>query len=213
VCLSCWNHVKPMEAPWCASCGYAFPSKVVEPERALCGPCRRGLYLFDAARAYGPFQDPLNQIVHQLKYHRHPSLARPLASRLAACFEAHREVLQADGVVPVPLHRTRERERGFNQASEIAQHFGKLAGLEVHRRWLVRMRATQVQAGLSRRERRLNVRGAFKLAPAAKASGRTLLLIDDVFTTGATLNECARILKEHGTARVVVLTVARVIRD
>ncbi|MCI0351659.1 MAG: ComF family protein [Acidobacteriales bacterium] len=213
VCQSCWDSLKVIEAPWCGVCGYAFPSKAIDPNQALCGACRRGLYRFDVARAYGPFQDSLREIIHHLKYGRHPSLARPLAVRLTSVYEAHRHSLQADWLIPVPLHPARERERGFNQAVEISRHFSRLAGVPLAWRWLLRTRPTQVQAGLTRRERRSNVNGAFDVSKGAEIQGKTLLVIDDVFTTGATLNECARILKQRGAAKVAVLSVARVIKE
>jgi ComF family protein len=213
VCNSCWSQIRTISQPYCKRCGYAFPSKIIEPEEALCGACRRGLYDFDFARAYGPFREPLKEMVHQFKYRSHPSLARPLAHRLAALYMAHQEQLSANLIIPVPLHRVREKERGFNQASELAKHLARLTGIDVERYWLLRSRPTKVQAGLSRRERRLNVRGAFGVSGRARFGGKSILLVDDVFTTGATLNECARILKQKGARQVSALTVARVIRE
>jgi ComF family protein len=213
ICDSCWKRVKPIEAPYCRQCGYAFPSKVIEPDKALCGACRRRIYRFDFARACGLFQDPLKEIIHQFKYRSHPSLARPLAGRLATLYSAHQDELRADVIIPIPLHSRRERERGFNQSFELSKHLAKLTGIRVERRWLRRTRPTKVQAGLSRRERRLNMRGAFEVSGKAQLEGRSVLLVDDVFTTGATLNECARILKQQGAGKVNALTIARVIRE
>lgn len=213
VCQSCWDSAKLIEAPYCSGCGYAFPSKAISGERALCGACRRGLYRFDAARAWAPFQDPVKAIIHQLKYGCHPSLARPLAARLATAYHVHKDRLQADWLIPVPLHPSRKRERGFNQSGEIARHLSRIVGIPLAQHWLLRTRPTKVQAGLTRRERRSNVSGAFEMAQYAELHGRTVLLIDDVFTTGATLNECARILRQKGAARIAVLTVARVIKE
>jgi ComF family protein len=194
-------------------CGYAFPSKAISGEGARCGACRRGLYRFDVARAWAPFQDSVKEIIHQLKYGSHPSLARPLAARLASTYGAHQPQLQADWLIPVPLHPARKRERGFNQSGEIARHFSRIAGVPLARHGLMRIRPTQVQAGLTRRERRRNVSGAFAVAKSAEIRGKAILLIDDVFTTGATLNECAKILRQSGAARIAVLTVARVIKE
>jgi len=213
VCQSCWDSVKLIEAPFCSVCGYAFPSKAISGEGALCGACRRGLHRFEVARAWAPFQDSVKEIIHQLKYGCHPSLARPLAVRLARTYEAHRHRLQADWVIPVPLHPARERERGFNQSSEIARHLSRIAGVPLARHWLLRTRPTEVQAGLTRRARRRNVSGAFEMSKSAEVRGRTVLVIDDVFTTGATLNECAKILRQSGAEKISVLTVARVIKD
>ncbi|MBM3804632.1 MAG: ComF family protein [Acidimicrobiia bacterium] len=213
VCQPCWDRVSQVEEPFCGVCGYAFPSKAISQEGARCGACRHGLYRFDVARAWAPFRDSVKGIVHELKYGRHRSLARPLALRLAGVYQAHWPLLRADWVIPVPLHPARKRERGFNQSHEIARHFSRTAGIPLAEHWLLRTRPTQVQAGLTRRERRQNVAGAFRTSNGAGISGRTLLVIDDVFTTGATLNECARILKENGAAKVAVLTVARVIKE
>lgn len=213
VCQSCWDDVRPIESPFCTVCGYAFPSKVLSSERALCGACRRGLYQFDVARAWAPFQGSVKEMIHQLKYGCHPSLARPLAATLARVYAADCQKLQADWLIPVPLHPKRQRERGFNQSAEIARHFGRIVKIPVARRWLLRTRPTQVQAGLTRRERRRNVNGAFQMTRRADVRGKTVLVIDDVFTTGATLNECAKILKQSGAARVAALTVARVMKE
>jgi ComF family protein len=213
VCQSCWDSVKLIEAPFCSVCGYAFPSKAISGEGALCGACRRELYRFDVARAWAPFQGSVKEIIHQLKYGCHPSLARPLAVRLASAYAADRHRLQADWLIPVPLHPARMRERGFNQSSEIARHLSRIVGVALARHWLLRTRPTKVQAGLTRRERRRNVSGAFEMSKSAEVRGRAVLVIDDVFTTGATLNECARILRESGAARIAVLTIARVIKE
>jgi ComF family protein len=213
VCASCWSQIETIAPPFCKTCGYAFPSKSIDPEKALCGGCRRGVYRFDSARALGPFREPLKEIIHQFKYRSHPSLARPLAARLATLYAAHREQLKADLIIPVPLHGAREKERGFNQAAELAKRLARLTGIRVEPGWLLRKRPTKVQAGLSRRERRLNMSGAFAVPEKAECGGKSVLLLDDVFTTGATLNECARILKQEGAHRVSALTVARVIRE
>ena len=133
--------------------------------------------------------------------------------RLASTYEAHRQRLQTDWLIPVPLHPTRKRERGFNQSGEMARHLSHIVGVPVAQHWLLRTRPTKVQAGLTRRERRQNVSGAFALSEQADVHGKAVLVIDDVFTTGATLNECARILRQSGAARVAVLTVARVIKE
>ena len=122
--------------------------------------------------------------------------------RLASTYEAQRQRLQADWLIPVPLHPTRKRERGFNQSGEIARHFSRIVGIPVAQHWLLRTRPTKVQAGLTRRERRHNVSGAFAMSKQADVDGKTVLVIDDVFTTGATLNECARILRQSGATKL-----------
>jgi len=186
---------------------------VIDPVGALCGGCRRGIYAFDFARAWGAFKTPLKEVIHEFKYRTHFSLARPLAAHLASVYQAHPASLQADFIIPVPLHHIRQRERGFNQAFELSKYLGRAIDLEVKKGWLLRVRATKVQAGLSRRERRLNLNGAFKVPRKARLKGKSVLLIDDVFTTGATLNECVKILRQEGARRVNCLTIARVVRE
>ncbi len=178
----------------------------------LCGPCRRNFYFFDFARTVSVFEDPLREIIHAFKYQKRLSLSRPLAQRLAESFLGMAAQFDADGVVPVPLYPSRKRERGFNQAEALARHFCRRVNLPLLGKSLSRIRPTLIQAGLSRRERRLNMRGAFRVKRPEILRGKKILLMDDVFTTGATLNECSRILKEAGVARVSVLTLARVVR-
>lgn len=212
VCHRCWGQVVPFQGPVCVRCGYAFPSSNLQVPSPLCGGCRRDYFQFDFARSYSDFQDPLKEIVHQFKYRAHPSLATPLAGLLFSAYSSHLREFSSDILAPVPLHKSRERERGFNQSLLLAKGFSRLAHIPLRPHLLARTRATQTQAGLSRRARRLNLAGAFALSQKGEVSGKVVLLIDDVFTTGATLNECARLLKANGARRVNVLTLARVIQ-
>jgi ComF family protein len=178
----------------------------------------------DAARAVGPHEGVLREAVHALKYHGLVSVAAPMAVRMR---DAGRDVLRgADAVIPVPLYPAREWRRGFNQAELLGRHIGLPV---VHA--LCRVRATVPQTGLSSRERRVNVRAAFALAAfpgargaarwinvlrrwdtrrtAAWISDRVLVLVDDVSTTGATLDACARTLKAAGAREVRAVTAAR----
>ncbi|HVN82804.1 MAG TPA: ComF family protein, partial [Terriglobia bacterium] len=141
-----------------------------------------------------------------------PSLAQPLARLLFSVYCLHLQEFSSDMVAPVPLHRSRERERGFNQSLLLARYFSRLVDIPFHPRLLTRIRATQMQAGLSRRARRLNLAGAFLLPDKTEVAEKAVLLVDDVFTTGATVNECARLLRVSGARRVNVLTLARVIQ-
>lgn len=212
VCRPCRGSIRPFSGLVCAQCGYGFPSTAIPVAHPLCGSCRRQLFQFDFARSSAPFEDPLKEIIHHFKYRSRRGLARPLAQHLLQTFQTDVEQFDVDVAVPVPLHKSRLKERGFNQAQELARHFVRKAGLPLEAGMLERIRATQIQAGLSRRERRLNVKGAFRVTKPRAVDGRKILLLDDVFTTGATLNECAQTLKRAGAARVCVLTLARVIR-
>jgi ComF family protein len=159
----------------------------------------------DRARAIGPYDGALRAIVHTIKYEGRRSLAKPLGRMLRT--RAADLIEGVDAVVPVPLHRSRRRERGFNQAMDLARHIGPAVVPALRR-----VRATPSQTGLSAAQRRLNVRAAFDATKAARlVKGSTVMLIDDVSTTGATLDACARALKEAGVREVRALTVARVV--
>jgi ComF family protein len=162
--------------------------------------------VIDRAQAIGPHEDVLRSIVHSLKYDGRRSLATPLG---ALILERCRWVLEgADIVVPVPLHPARRRERGFNQALDLAR------ALELPvARSIRRVRATESQTGLSADERHRNIRGAFAASRArwrvSKVHGRVVVLVDDVSTTGATLEECARVVRAMGAREVRAVTAAR----
>ncbi len=205
VCGDCWRGVLPLTPPVCDSCGDPLPSwRLVSIPLARCPRCRRRQCWVDRARSAGSFHGALRSIIHAFKYDARRSLARPLGSLMRA---RGAEVLAgADVAVPVPLHRSRRRQRGFNQAADLARHVGlPVTGA------LRRIRATPSQAALPAAQRHRNVRGAFEAARTAEGlCGRTVVLIDDVSTTGATLEACARVLKQLGVREVRALTAARV---
>lgn len=177
---------------------------------ARCPRCRRGNRQVDRARAVGAYDGTLRAIVHALKYEGRRSLARPLAELMR--IRGADMLAGAAWAAPVPLHPARRRERGFNQAADLARHLGVPV-----RRALRRHRATRTQTGLPAPRRHRNVRGAFALARGWAGpeglEGTTVVLIDDVSTTGATLDACARLLKEAGVREVRALTAARVVQS
>ena len=205
VCASCWDAVTPITSPLCDRCGDPLPSwRVISLEHAHCPRCRRRSSPVARSRAIGPYQGALREIVHALKYDGRRSLARPLGLRLA---RAGSDILAgADLVVPVPLHRSRRRARGFNQAAEIARHLG-LPVTDALRR----VRATPSQTDLPAARRHANMRNAFAMRWRADVGGRRVVLVDDVSTTGATLDACARALMDAGALEVRALTAARVV--
>ena len=158
-------------------------------------------HLFDFARSALLFTRTLREIIHHLKYSDRVSLANRLGDILKECLD--REPFTGELVIPVPLHPSRERSRGFNQAELIAARLGR----PVAARLLRRRKNTPSQTGLSRNERKRNLAGAFEVRGEIKG---TIIIVDDVYTTGATMNEIARTLKRAGAGRVEVLTVARV---
>ncbi len=164
--------------------------------------CRAGLRGFDAAYSFGAYEGVLRQLIHLYKYRKIPTLARPLSALLARALPREEAF---DAIVPVPLHWRRRLQRGFNQADLLARGLSRVTGIPVIGA-LGRVRSTSTQAGLSNRSRRQNVTRAFR---SRNVSGKRILLIDDVMTTGATGAACALALKQAGARRVALLTVAR----
>jgi predicted amidophosphoribosyltransferase len=227
VCDACWSSIARWTPPTCAICGDALPSwRVASVSAGRCPRCRRTAWAVDRHASIGPYQDRLRDILHAFKYTRLRTLAPGIAALMR---EAGRDLLAgADAAVPVPLHRARRRQRGFNQASDLASGLGLQV---IHA--LRRARATAPQVSLASGRRHANVRGAFVLAPrpllraegwtaslgrgarltatARLVAGRRLVLVDDVCTTGATLHACAHALKAAGAAEVRAITAARAV--
>jgi ComF family protein len=208
VCAGCWSSILPLTPPLCDRCGDPLPSwRVVSRPLALCPRCRRAASDVSSARAIGAYDGRLRSIVHALKYEGRRSLARPLAALMR---QRGAEILAgASCAVPVPLHRARRRERGFNQAADLARHLGLPVVFALRRG-----RETAAQTGLPAAQRHRNVRGAFTISRAGRRLSRrsgVVVLVDDVSTTGATLAACARALKDAGVVEVRALTAARVV--
>ena len=209
VCGTCWSQVRILAAPFCRTCGDSLPSwRVISAALEHCPRCRRHGGLVDAARAAGAYEGSLREILHAFKYEGRRGLAVPLAAMIRA---AGAGILgDADCVVPVPLHAWRRIRRGFNQADDLARRLGVPV---VRALW--RVRATAPQTGLNAAARRRNVRHAFRLSPLLSRGrrqkwleDRIVVLVDDVRTTGATLEACAATLKEAGAREVRAVTVA-----
>ena len=199
-----------MEGELCPRCGKSFgsPEALAYSPLHLCLDCRKKPPVFDQALSVGNFEGPLREAIHQYKYRPCRSLGHPLAMWMTA----HLRSLEAiDLIMPVPLHTSRLRKRGFNQALLLAAPVAKTAAVPLSYDNLVRIRPTRPQVELSGDERLHNVAGAFALKRPDAVAGTSILLIDDVFTTGATMNECSRVLKESGAVHVYALTLARAV--
>ncbi len=205
VCPGCWSRIVPIAPPACATCAEPLPSwRIISTEQQRCPRCRRRGTLISRARSIGAYDGALRDIVHALKYDGRRSLAAPLAARMRA--HGANVLDGADLVVPVPLHRSRLRRRGFNQAADLAQHLGLPC-----RAALRRIRPTSSQTELPAARRHANVRGAFAIRRGVRIEGSCVVLVDDVCTTGATLEACAAILMQAGAREVRALTAARAV--
>jgi ComF family protein len=204
VCDSCWNGIVRTTAPICCRCGGQMRANASGPCLTTCASCASRSSAIDTARAIGVHDGTLRTIVHALKYDARRSIAPRLARLM--CEVAEPLVAGADAVVPVPLHPARRRSRGFNQAADLARHIGRPV---VHA--LARARNTPTQTALPAAHRAANVAHAFRgTRHLAALHGATVLLVDDVRTTGATLEACGVVLKRGGVARISALTAARV---
>jgi ComF family protein len=209
-CPECLKTLEFIAEPHCPGCGVPYAKDMSNPH--LCGDCLSGIHHFDRARSTGFYRSSLREVLHRFKYGAQTSLARPLGQMLIAPGKQLVRLHKIDFIVPVPLHPKRLRQRGFNQASLLARRLGSALNISVDYASLQRSRWTEPQTGLSRRQRAANVKGAFSLKSNKKFKGKGILVVDDVLTTGETVEQCVRVLKKDGEAReVAVLTVARTV--
>ena len=208
-CLKCAPTAMRLKPPFCRVC--AEPFDPLARHDALCQMCRDTPVGFDCARAAYLYSGAPRDAVHRLKYNGKSALAERLAPALgeAVCRDANLSAVHFHWIVPVPLHARRERKRGFNQSELLARALARELDVPFQHA-LNRTRATPPQVGLKADERQKNVRGAFALSPRIQLPrGAQILLVDDVFTTGATLRECAAVLKRAGAQNVCAVTLAR----
>ena len=206
-CQACRVKWTPVASPLCSRCGLVFKSR--EGEDHLCGRCLDRPGFFARARAAGIYDESLRTAVHELKFRAAVGLAGPLGALLYKTYQTHWKPGDIDVVAPVPLHRRRFRQRGFNQADLLVRNWPLTGRTERIHDLLVRTRETSPQTGLDRRQRRGNIKNAISVRRPGQVSGKRVLLVDDVLTTGATADACAHALVRDGAGRVDVLTLAR----
>lgn len=205
LCSACFADMEFLTASLCESCGVPFP--LAMPEGTRCAQCVEAAPSFTKARAVCAYNDVSRTLITRLKYADQTQLAPFLGNWMARHGAAL--IAQSDLIAPVPLHRRRLFSRMFNQSLLIARAVAKETSLPLTPDLLIRRRHTEQQTGKSRLQRRANVKGAFVLNPKHEIRGQRILLVDDVMTTGATVEACARTLKKTGAAEVYVLTFAR----
>jgi ComF family protein len=221
VCQECLDAIRPIVGGVCSTCGERlFSSYAVArlPGESRCGLCCRVEPEFARASAYGSYESGLRELIHLLKYGGVRPAANVLGRMLAEAIAVLEPAFPEAGVVvvPVPLHKTKLRQRSFNQAELIARAALKVSASQDRLRLgagvLQRKRETASQIGLTMHQRRENLRGAFGVAQPELVKGREVLVVDDVYTTGATVSECARVLRRAGATKVWVATVARTLK-
>ncbi len=205
LCVECFSQLKFIKAPYCTCCGRSFFSG---SDNHLCGYCLKSCWNFDKARSIFVYEEIIAGLIHGLKYSgnmtgletfQHLSRQSPVSDDLSI----------PDVILPVPLHIKRLRGRGFNQALLLAKKLFPEEKEKIKYDILLRQTDTPTQTGLSGQERRENLKNAFIVKRPSEITGRNILILDDVFTTGATVNECAKVLKTAGCKRVEILTICR----
>lgn len=214
VCRGCLDSFQPIQQPLCRICGRPFHSAVIAIDaNPLCHLCRRGVYGFDLAKSFAVYNDSMVRAITILKYEAVIPLGDWFAARLHECMACDADLQAVDAVIPVPLDPSRLRQRGYNQAEVVARPLARRLRVPLNTQLLMRTRPRPHRLKLTRRERWQTVRGAFVMARGACVDKLRVMLVDDVFTTGATLDACARTLRRAGASKILGLTVARVVSD
>jgi ComF family protein len=214
-CGVCWPKIRLVSHPLCNRCGRPFPDAGGDDHQ--CAACLTRTPYFVRGRAWGCYpreeidEHPLRQVVQRFKYGRKVSLGKPLGRLMAQGCQEFLETCPMDLIVPVPLHPKRLRWRGFNQSLLLARQVSHMYRVPIDPFLLYRSRETPPQTQLPEDERRKNVRGAFAINTGKSLKERSVLLVDDVYTSGATVNECSRVLVRGGAREVSVLTLARTV--
>jgi ComF family protein len=217
LCPTCISGFLPVESPKCSRCGKVFKSR--QGEDHVCGECLDSPKRFQIARSAGIYKYTLMEVIHCFKYKGKIQLTRPLGILLFAAFIIFWDKMSIDLIVPVPLHAKKLKMRGVNPAFLLVKDWVRIAefvnvrlpDIPVDINVLARRKWTEPQAGLGRKERLANIKNAFNISDGSKLMGKRILLVDDVYTTGATVNECAKVLLKGGAGHVDVLTLARAV--
>ena len=208
-CHNCNDKIKFINGNICNICGTTFPHSPAGNH--LCGDCLDNRPYFSCARAVFSYENIILNAIHQFKYKNNLSLGEFLASFMADFSFPDIDFADYSLIIPVPLHVKRLRERGFNQSLFLARPLGEKQHIPVNFSLLKRHKFTLTQTSSNKKERKQNIKGAFEVSDKKKIAGKNILLIDDVYTTGATVNECAKTLMKSGAKKVSALTLARVL--
>jgi len=206
ICERCYENIKTITPPFCKRCG--APLKKGEKG---CKYCSQENFYFSTVRGLGFFTPPLSEMIHLLKYERKTKIAERLGILMGNLFRLDPALSDTNIILPVRLHASRLRESGYNQSQLLAEEVSEITGKEIMNYVVIRKKPTKSQTTLSHKEREENLKNAFKVVSPESIFNKTILVVDDVMTTGTTLNELAKILKEEGAKQVYGLVLARAI--
>ncbi|MFQ6083100.1 MAG: ComF family protein [Candidatus Aminicenantia bacterium] len=206
ICQFCWEQLKPLSGSVCLCCGKLLKSTL--PSH-LCQECLTKIPPFSIHRSVGEYEGILKEIILLFKYHQKKILGKNLAHFAYHFLQREEELLNVEGIVSVPLHPKKKKERGFNQTEIIARELTRLTHKEFIKGALIKVKNTLPQSQLEFKERERNIKGAFSVKNREKIEGKNLLLVDDVFTSGSTIKECAFILLKAGAKEVKAFTLAQ----
>lgn len=201
ICLECMGRLKLLTPPWCMCCG-----KKVEEGEEYCRDCRERKHMFERGRALYEY-DSAAESLYRFKYAGRREYAEFFGEQITDYLGDFIRDIRPDGFVPIPLHRRRQARRGYNQAALLADAVGRRTGIPVYRHLLVRVRNTAPQKKLNRAERQNNLKKAFNI-PENDVKLKTILVFDDIYTTGSTIDEAARALRAAGAERIYFITLA-----
>ena len=207
ICDTCYSGFRKLSHPCCTICSEPFKSKVEEDH--LCEKCLRKRPFYDRLRAPYLYENALREAVHLIKYSGKSCIVDSLGPLLGAFAKTRIKDAKDMIMMPVPLHKKKLRQRGFNQSVLLVKAISPMLEAETDLFTLIRTRYTESQAGLNLEQRRKNVKGAFEVRENKDLGGKGVILVDDVATTGNTMNECARVLKKAGCRIILGLVLAR----
>ena len=211
-CKSCWDEIKFINPPYCKKCGIPYPL-AQNSDSFVCGNCINNKSYISKIRAIGIYDGVLRKAIHEFKYKGKSKLGFHLANLMIKKIKENQEIIEflkdVSFIIPVPLHRSKLKEREYNQSEILANLISKEIDIPVENNIIKRIKVTRPQSELKEEERQKNVKGVFEVKRNEKIEGKILLLIDDIVTTGATVEECAKVLIKSGANEIRVLSLSR----
>ncbi len=213
ICEDCFKAIELINKPYCIKCGKPFLVSFdlfKQYGEVLCVDCKRKKYSFEFARSVGVYHGILKECIHLFKYYREKKLSRPLGKLLIDYLVKNQEFIRGiDLITPVPLHKNDLKRRGFNQSILLSKTIGNYFSIPVKEEILIKKKLTSSQVNLSKKEREKNILRAFSVERTEEIRDKNILILDDIFTTGSTVEECARELKKAKAKNIFILTLAR----